>query len=1273
MRPLLAASGLLVVCLVAFAQTDRGTITGTISDPAGAVIAGAAIEAKNQATGLVYSAASSGTGNYTIAQVPAGSYDLTVTAMGFKQFVRKGLTVEVAGTVRIDAPMEVGSTTESITVTEAAPLLKTDSSEVSYNVPTSTLDELPILTLAGGSDNYFQSSGGLGNIRNPLSSVVLLPGSNFSSDNVLRLNGMPSSSQVINVEGQNANNGFMGQLTQMTQQGTDAIQEMAIQTSNYAAEYGQAGGGYFNYTMKSGTNQFHGSAYDYFVNEVLNAGLPYTDAGSINPSKAGEHVRNAVRQHDYGFTLGGPVLIPKMYNGHDKTFFFFSFEQFRQSNFTTNTTASMPTDAYKTGDYSAALVPFFPCGGPDPSGQAVCFNQVFDPTSNRVVNGSVVRTPFPGNIVPKSMFDPTALLIQSLFPEPNTPGLFNYTAPGYSDFRHTTIPSIKIDHNINSKMKLAGFYSATYTYSPLYNGFTQEFSNRIPQDILSQTARLNFDDTLTPTLLLHLGAGLLHTSFPQQTAPYDQGAKNLFPAGVPFPAKLFPYVSGEWSPFGGGFAIFGGGFGTGIGSFYETQSQFDIKPTFNASLTWVHGNHTFKLGASALFEGIPTVTNAQAQGEYTFGQIQTADPWQLGQPFSNTLSSGLGYASFILGDANGLLVAAPGNLRLGYHSYGLYLQDSWKVTRKLTLELGLRWDYVNLWREEHGRMQSAAWDLPNPTIGGRLGAVEYEATCHCSFSDAYPYSIGPHIGVAYQITPKTVFRAGGAISYGAGSDQANLNAIDRDFLSLNAPAYGEPSAVLKYGDPYGAGNVYGNPVLSWPNSFLTASYFPAPTASGLVPPGSPFISIAKNAGRLPRIFQWSIGLQRQIASNLMVEASYVGNRGAWWVAPLLAGYPNYNAVTPQYLQSTWGLNVANQNDANLLNTPVSSPLVQARFPQFALSSLPNGTQVVNSVYKGFPASEPLIAALVPFPQWYGGIPPFLGPPMGDTWYDSLQIKLTKRYSHGLTIQAAYTWEKSLTNGANSATSYVTPQAPLINDVFNLRQNKQISGFDIPQALVISFNYVTPKFQADSTGMKALSWAVRDWTFSGVLRYQSGTLLQTPPSNNNLLSDLGRGPANNPALWGGGYTFYNRVPGQPLFLVNPNSHFDPTQQLALNPNAWADAPLGQFGVSAPYYSDFRWQRQPAESMGFGRQFRIKERYSLEIRAEFTNIFNRLFYSLPTDGAGFLGATNPATQPGHNNPNGTLSSGFGYSEWFNGAAASPEGPRPRSGQIIARFQF
>jgi hypothetical protein len=1272
MRLVAASVCLCLFAAIAPAQTNLGTITGTITDPAGAVVPNAPVEAKNNATGAVYPAASSATGNYTISQLPLGTYELSVTVAGFKKYVRTGITVEAYGIYRIDPVLEVGAATESVVVAAEAPMLKTESTEVSYDIPTSTLDDLPILTLTGAPPGFGNPTG-LGNIRNPLAALQIMPGTDFSSDTTLRVNGMPSSSQTINVEGQDASNGFWKQLTQVNQQGADAIQEVTVQTSNYAAEYGQAGGGYINYTMKSGTNRLHGSGFDYLTNTILNAGTPFT-VSTTNPNSL---VHNPIHQNDFGGTIGGPIDIPKVYNGHDKTFFFFSFEQFRQTNFTSNGIAQVPTAAERDGNFfldGVIAAAVLGCNTVASVGQTICPNEVFDPSTRHLVNGIPVETPFPMNTVPASRMDPTALIIQNLFPLPNnTAPVFNYSIPGYSDYRHTTIPSIKIDHLISSKLKLSGYYSATKTYSPQTNGFEgplEPLSTSTIQNALAQTVRLNLDDTITPTLLLHFGAGLLHTTNPSVTPTYNQ--KSLFPDGAPFPANYFPYLSGlDSNAFGLDGFTGGGNLAFNTASFFEAPFEEDVKPTFNANATWIKGNHTFKLGATAMFEGIPSILAGRANGEFEFSDVETANPAQNGQPFQYTDPSGMGYASFLLGAADGLQLA-PGTagIRLGMHSYSIYLQDSWKVTHTLTLELGLRWDYFNLWTEEHGRLQNADFTAPNPLLGGRLGTVEYGQTCNCTFAQPYPFSIGPHLGVAWQITPKTVFRAGGAINYGGAPDQAGLNASVADFLGITPPGYGLPAAILKNGDPYAPGNVFGNPVLTYNNFYnpATPQYPPVP-ASGVVPPSSPFVSIANNAARLPRIFQWSIGFQRELARDMVIEAAYVGNRGSWWTAPLLA-QENYNGISPQALQSQYGLNIQNPADEQLLLTPINSPAVTARFPNLANP---------NNVYPGFPASEPLIAALVPYPQWYGGVPPFLGPPDGKTWYDSLQVKFTKRYSHGLTAQVAYTYQKELTNGVNSNTSYLTPDAPLINDIFNPAIDKQLSGFDIPQELIFSFAYTTPKWEANGAGLHALSWFTRDWTLSGLLRYQSGILIRTPPSNNNLLSELGVGEANNPALWGGGTTFQNRVPGQPLFLVNPNGKFDPTTALVLNPAAWTDAPAGQFGESPAYYNDFRWQRQPAESIGFGRVFRIKEGFTLQVRAEFQNIFNRLFYALPTDGIGIFGApsANPETPPSHNNCLGStcglLSAGYGFVNWVNGGVGTIDAAQPRSGQLIARFQF
>src|SRR5579871_3356329 len=365
--------------IVALAQSDRGTITGTVLDPAGAVIAAAMVEARSTTTGLLYHTASSGTGNYTLSELPVGVYDISIAVAGFKRAVRTGIQVVTSTTFRVDFTMEVGAPTESVTITAEAPLLKTESGELSHTVSTERMDNLPILTLG---------SGGVAGVRNPLAALNLVPGAQFQSDSTLRINGMPSSSQSIRIEGQDATNGLWKQQNTVNQTGVDAVQEVAIQTSNFAAEYGQAGGGYINYTMRSGTNQYHGSAFDYFVNEFLNSGTPFTDAGLTNSLKDGQHVRNLLRRNDFGGTFGGPIWIPKLYNGHDRTFFFFSYEQYVNNTFTTNALATVPTAAYQAGNFSSALT--VPLGQTDGLGTALVGNMIFDPNTQTVVNGQVV-------------------------------------------------------------------------------------------------------------------------------------------------------------------------------------------------------------------------------------------------------------------------------------------------------------------------------------------------------------------------------------------------------------------------------------------------------------------------------------------------------------------------------------------------------------------------------------------------------------------------------------------------------------------------------------------------------------------------------------------------------------------------------------------------------------------------------------------------------------------------------------------------------------------
>jgi hypothetical protein len=1302
----------LLLASTAFAQTDRGTITGTVLDPAGAVVPNATIEAKNTATNETYNAGSTGTGNYTLASLPAGTYEISVTAAGFKKYLRPGVTVAVAETVRADATLEVGATSDTVTVNAESALLKTESAELSHQVDYTEADTIPLFTLNGSG------SEGIGNVRDPLSVLSTLPGADFSSDYEIRINGLPSGTQAIRVEGQDATNGYQQTGNQAVQQSVDAIQEVSIQTSNFAAEYGQVGGGYINYTMKSGTNQYHGSAYDYYQNTALNAGLPFTNNGN------GGLVKNPLNRNDYGFTLGGPVRIPKLYNGKDKTFFFFNFEQFRQTLTTDNLIATAPAPAWTAGNtggnanFSNILgLPFgpvglgiLPPGEGNPTGGTDLTGQLFNPTTSKYVSSSsgsgYVENPFPNNTIPYSMMDPSSLLYQKYFISPTTAGLQNNSLqPPWSNYRHTTIPSFKIDQNVSSSIKISGYYSATRTYSPNANGFTNLEEPATPQVQNSQTIRINYDQTLTPTLLLHLGVGLLYFDQPEYPPNVNAGSILGWSSNELYPANNFmPNLSGLNSIFEGGLAVGGLFGGPGVG-FAADQDAKEIKPTANANMTWVKGNHTFKWGGELVVEGFPTVSSSRANGLYTFSSNETANPWEftsaapyLGASNAGVFESGFPYASFLLGSVDSLNASAITDSRLGKHELGFFAQDNWKVTRKLTLEYGLRWDYTNMLQEEHGTMQSACFQCPNPNLVPAdsttplNGLVVYQK----QYNQNYPWALGPRLGAAYQINSKTVFRAGGGISYASSGYNAGLSTTDEDFYGTLAPegtgqtiggnpslTNGGPSAIyFRDGNPFAPGNIYGNGPLTSP---LTGANFPTQTSTsgcGVAPAfstpckpiDSPFITVDKGNGRPPRIFQWSVGLQREIMPNLIIEAAYVGNRGAWFTAPDLSPEAE-NGLSPAGLLAnrsygnTTGLNVNNPAQLALLTEPISSPSVIAAYPALANP---------NNVYPGFPSYEPLNQALRPIPQWVG-VPPFLGPPLGDTWYDSLQVKLTKRYSHGLTVNASYTYQKEEVLGTNSASAYFTAGQVVVNDVNNRMQNKQLSSLDHPQVMTITFNYTTPKnkFGGDGAGGKMLQWLSRDWTFGGVLRYQSGVLLETPSANNNFLYQLGIGSQDNPALFGAPEGIENYVPGQPFFSVNPNSHFDPTKTLVLNSAAWSEPGAGQYGVSAPYYIGNRWQRQPAESLSVGRIFRVKEKYQIQVRAEFQNVFNRVFYNLPLTG----NATGTATLPGYTNPYpvtgssaGALSAGYGFVNEFNGGAGvAGNVTSPRTGQIVARFTF
>ncbi len=1274
-----------LACANLLAQANLGSITGTVRDQTGAVVPSAPIEVRNTNTGTVTTIGASETGNFS-ANVPSGTYELSVSVTGFKKYVQTNIPVVESAATRRDISLELGAVSDVITVTDTAPLLKTEGGDISYRVTSTLVNQLPVLQLGGAT--------GLGAIRNPLQMTQVLPGVNYTTSGfqTMVINGLPANSQTWTIEGQDATPTlWRGVTTNRGQPSVDAIEAMNVQTSNFAAEFGKAGGAAINYTMKSGTNAYHGTAYDYMVNEAFHAGTPDTDW--IDQSSAsnnfrynylsGQHIRNRQRRSDYGFTFGGAIVLPKIYDGHNKSFFFVNFEQFRETQRIGTGLATVPTTAYRQGDFTAAGCNIFntatlncdsrtpiTIGGQaatDPAGNPIINGGIYDPSTYRIVNGFPTRSLYAGQRVPLASFDKVSANIQALMPLPTNANLVNnYAIPPYENYRRMTIPSFKVDHNFGSTLRVSGYYSTTGTNQNNANGFAQEqypWTAVASTPYRNHTIRINVDKTITPTVLLHIGIGYLYQKEPNIAPRYDQSKLGLPAAGAPN-AFFFPDVFPTLNTLSNATS---GGFSPGIGIGFDATA-YEQKPTANLNLTWVKNNHTFKFGGDMTIQGYPTTNRWRANGNMTFAPQQSGNPWTDGQALNLTNPTGFNYASFLLGTPNILELAQPTFTKLGGHAFAFFAQDNWKVTRKLTFEYGLRYDFQTPLSEQHGRLASASFSTKNPTTGLN-GAQIYEATCNCKFSSNYPYAFGPRLNVSYQVLAKTVFRAGFGVNYNVVQTPAGNNFSVGDNYFINPAGFGLSAMPqgLQGGNTFYKGNPYGNTEVIWP--VYDPGRLPARSA-GLLPPASN-IRIYHPGSRPARIMQWSIGLQHEVARNLVIEANYVGNRGAWFYSPQLDTM-GMNSLGGGQL-ARYGLDITREADRTLLNQVIgSSAAAQRGF--FA-------------PYAGFPSNQQVAQAIRPVPH-YTTILSYLGPNRGNTWYDSLQIQATKRYSHNLDLTANFTYSHGSALGVSSDTDFFLRGRPLVMDPFNRGINKQINQLNPPLKTVISGTYTTPGLGKKDGWMSFANQLVKDWQVSAVLQYQSGDLLVVPNSNNQLTTQMRLGvPLPPPFTVDGGqasFNPWNLVPGSSFFRTgfDPNGAFDPRVSDPKQANllaggyaadgttcasvncAWTNPAAGQWGATAPVLEGFRWRRQPNENFNFGRNFRMKEgKINMNVRAEFTNIFNRHFYSAPAT-ANPLAPMTTTTQRGMVIPTG----GYGVVNTLNGA-----GSTPRTGTLVARITF
>ena len=1159
--------------LTAVAQTNQGSIAGVVTDPSGAMVANAKITAKEKNTGTIYETVSSSAGAYRFPNVNIGTYDITASASGFKTTNLTGVLVQTATTAALDIALQTGTVTENVTVNANVPTVQTETSDIGTVVNTKQILDLP---LALGSTVQA--------MRSPEAFVFLTPGAvgpgsdsgnggTFES----KISGGQNYATEVLLDGASTTRSENGSSFDETAPSVEALGEFKVITSTLPAEFGRTTGGIETFNTKSGTNAYHGNVYEIFRNEDLDAnvwGLNYvlhTQTG-LTPAQRRLYQRPLDRQNDYGLTMGGPLVIPHLYNGRDKTFFFFSWEQYRQTQGGT-TTSTVPTAAERTGDFSATLNTGNILGTNPCDGTPIYQGQIFDPTTTTTVGGVQCRTAFPGNKIPSTQFSSVGQKILSYYPAPQNNNLINNYIFPYSYPILDTTTTFRIDQNITSSDK------AYFTYSSRENNrvsTTPEWSGPSgwgrTQFFGTHFIRFGLDHTFGPTMLNHLNLGYNRTNSKNVGAGVSGTPNwdsvlgiNGGPAG-----KMFPAINpGEPNVAGMGDAVDGDTIDNGF--------------RFNDTFTWIKGRHEIKLGYEQWYQQYSPLDFGNASGTFNFSRLETA-----ATPSTSNLS-GNGVASLMLGaiDFSNYLVKQTQPRWLRSYFAG-FVQDNVKVTPTLTLNLGLRYEVDEPFKEAHDNFANVSLTEPNPSWGNRPGAWAFAGSgtgrngvVGERWAETYKKNIGPRIGFAWSPTMlganKTAIRGGYGIIYG-GLQYADFGGFGRQGFQaqpgFSSPDGFSPAFNLDTGVP--AANVTLpdlNPSqVNFNGGCCTATY------------------IAKSYGRPPMIQNWSLEVQREIVPDLIADVAYVGQHSTH----IRTNYDGVNSLYPQYFSMGTGL-----------FTQVANPFFNAGDP-----------------FSG-PPTFSTAQSLAPHPQFFGLNSDGQLENLGQSSYNALQAQLTRRFHNGLNLLASYTWSKTLTNADAALPFFATlHQGGAGQYPYNPRQDVSLSNQDLPHNFVVAYIYELPvgkgKHFLDKGGVT--DRVLGGWSISGVQRYESG-------------QPIALGCATGVPGYTGCIRF-NHVGGQSLYTSqwSGGNHdtVDPTS-LAIGPvfndSAFSDpnsstrlAQPGagyQFGTFDKVSGAMRMTPYLSEDFNLLKRTKFTESKDLLLQVSFINAFNRHIWNRPPD--------------------------------------------------------
>jgi len=1121
----------MILAGMAAAQVNRATITGTVVDASGAVVPGVTVTATRVDTGLVTSTTTNGIGIYTLLNLVPARYNIEFKKQGFKSENVPNIVLHSTQVAQINARLEVGGTTQVVTVTEPSPVLDKENATIGTNMSNQVVTDLPLSIYGGG--RFVEDF-----------AVALTPGySLLSSPYGGVVNGTQQFTKDYTIDGTSGTAQIQGDSME-TGPPMEAIQELQAQTSGIDAQSAITSGGVMNFTMKSGTNQFHGSGFIYGRNEAL-------DANSWDNNNQGLP-KPFDRAWDYGGSFGGPIL-------RNRTFFFGSFEGYKQSDFAPGgfgSAATVPTSAFLNGDFSA-LLNTSTVYGVDSAGNTIYQGAIFNPQTQDV---------FVGNVIPSAMISPISQKIVSLYqkyyapengnlvnndrlPEQNSPAQTPKTA------------SLKIDENLRSTDHLDGSWILHNQSRTLVDsggvwepGSTTggPLSDARIQLVPTDQFRISESYGFSPNVLNILNA--TYNWYRNGSQPAASGT--AWPAALGFGntgANNFPQIN----------------FGSAVNGIGETfignsWQGYYVSSTLilGDSLTWMKGRHAFTFGGD--FQAMENNYHA-GSGAITFN-FSNNTTGAVGTSYAANV--GFGFASFLLGDVQNASETTPADFYGRRKAMDLYAQDNWKLTPKLTLNLGLRWDATFPFHEKYGHWANFDLNAIDPNLG-IPGELVYAQNGSSTFEKNESWTnFGPQAGFAYSPWQKVVFRGSFGILY-----------IPIGIQYWTGVPYGF--------DPGYRGTNSATSPFNW-NSGYPGVFVPGTKTS--TPPISlfPVVNVDPNSLEAGYTDAFNIGAQFQLTPGMRLSASYVGNRGHHLQDSAL----NYNEPSPsQFL----GLVNAGTNFTYVCN-PAQAAKVGVPYP-----------------YSGFCA--PAAAAIAPYPQvaaaldtyWFYPNLYYVGLPLGQSYYDSMILDLQKRMGKGLMMDVNYTLSRQETDTfTNFGESYDTSY---IQNLDNLSlEAHTLSPYDQTSVIKGFVTYQLPLGQGQrwlhSSG-RVVNAIVSGWTVAELFSYATGQPISFAAPNPyypewaNVYVDFN--------LSGYHGNIFDRALFNPAGGIS-NQYF---------PASVASAPpYGQLGTGTRAVSALRCPGVDSENAGLMKNFPFGHdgRFDLQFRAEFYNLLNRHSYFL-----------------------------------------------------------